>query len=205
MVGHKLASTTVGLPLDDQHEHYVAFGYLPIRYNPRTRNQELLVLLSWQDDSVSALTASTILHSYDSIRHSLARGPTRTGSHTGSHRSGGPEERFELPNVLLGLDTRRQLHQGPEGLLSQNLGSDLVTILHTAHSTRSVRPQHEGASSLLRAETLVLRQEYPPSYLDPTKPHWGQSICWPNPFPRKESSSAGPTWMWMGVREFVAA
>ena len=210
MVDLDPAVTTIGLPLDDQHEHYLAFEYLLIRHNPRTGSHELLVLLSWQDDSVSTLTAPTILHSYDSIRHSVARGPIHTNSHTGSHRTGEAEERYqltktELLNALLGLDNQRCLHQGPEGLLSQNLGSDLLTILHTAHSTRSVRPQYEGAIKLLRVETLVLRQEYPTTHRDPAHPHWGKSVCWPNSFPLKTPTTEGPTWMWMGVREFVAA
>ena len=203
-------SAIIGLPTGDDFEPYIAFEYLLLRYNPRTRGHEVLVLVSWKDDALTTLTAPSVLFTHEAVRQSVAGGRIPTTTTPGPPTQTEDEElyrltRDDLVRALLELETRRGLVPGPEGNLAKQVGTEFLTILHSACTTRHTLPQHEGATKKLRVETFVMRQEYHTSLSDPTSEHWGKSVSWPHSHPTPLSATAGPTCTWMGVREFVAA
>ena len=196
--------------MGDEHDSHIAFEFLILRYNPRTRSHEVLVLVSWAGDTITTLTVPSVLLTCEAIRISVPGGRIHTDTTATSlaHRPGEEQYRLtctDLVRALLEMERHRRLGPGPEGSLEKQVGAELLTLLHSACTTRHVLPRHGDASKVLRVETFVLRQEYPPALADPSQEHWSKSVCWPQTHPTPLAATAGPTCMWMGVREFVAA
>ncbi len=200
------AHAVIGLPTDGTYEPHVALEFLLLRYNPRTRGHEVLTVVSWNSDGVTALTLPSAYFSLESLRSVL---PQPDAAAVSADQSPDDElfllTRKEVVRAFQQVENTRKLYAGPQGGLSNNVGSDHLYIMHTARTSRDIHPQRGGVTKKLRVETFVLYQEYPDSAGEPTSDHWKASISWPHAHPPPYPETALPTCAWMGIREFVAA
>ncbi len=206
LVARDPAHAIISLPTHDSYEPYVAIEFLLLRYNPQVRGHEILTVASWKSDSITALTVPSAYYSYDGIRKFLPR-PDPAAAPADQPPDEEPYllTRKNMARAFQEVETLRGLSQGPEGGLTKHVGAEHLTILHTAHSTRDITPQHGGASRKLRVETFVLYQEYPDPLGEASQEHWNYSVSWPHSHPTPLPETSQPICVWMGVREFVAA
>ena len=65
------AHAVIGLPTDGSYEPHIALEFLLLRYNPQTRGHEVLTVVSWKSDAVTALTVPSAYFSSESLRKIL--------------------------------------------------------------------------------------------------------------------------------------